>query len=337
MRIWIDLINSPQVSFWVPFIKEFEKAGHKVVLTSRDSGNTIALIKHFNLKSEIIGGRAGTGRFQKIILFSKRVLNLHSFIRKNKIDVSVSQSSFYQPLVSWLNGIPSLYTNDNEHAKGNWFGFRFANTVVLPVALKNKKFILSRSLNSKVAFYPGVKEAVYLSQQNNWFSTNGVHRETVYFRPEPWSAQYYRGPLNFFDETLIKLSSEYEVVVLPRDKNQVDHFKKDWFNKLTVADKPLSFDEIAKTCKLFIGAGGSMTRELAVIGLPVISIYQDEVLEVDKYLAEKGRMLIKPDISYEEIIRILKNNSTTCKKLSALEEGKESFQMILNFIYNLKN
>jgi len=121
MKIWIDFINTPQVSFWVPFIKEFKSENHEIILTCRDSGNTIELLKLQGLSFKVIGDKVGKGLMQKLLFFPKRLFLLYSFIRKNKPDIAASQSSFYQPMVAWFLGIPCLYTNDNEHAKGNLF------------------------------------------------------------------------------------------------------------------------------------------------------------------------------------------------------------------------
>ncbi len=336
MKIWIDFGNTPQVSFWIPFIKEFEDEKHELLLTCRDSGNTVALLKLNGLRFQVIGEGAGNGKLQKMLLFLKRLVKLYSFIRKNRPDIAASQSSFYQPVVSRLLGIPCIYTNDNEHAKGNLFGFWFAKKVILPIALQNENFTRRKPLKSKVSFYPSVKEAIYLSQQDGWFSLNDTIRNVIYFRPEPWSAQYYKGPLNFFDETLIQLSSKYKVIILPRDKNQVEHFKQQMFGNLIVAENPLKLKEIAGNCKLFIGAGGSMTRELAVLGIPVVSVYQDKMLEVDNYLVDRGCMTINPKITYEEILSILQENKTEQKNSLVLAEGIESFKTIKCLINNLK-
>nr|MBI1231309.1 DUF354 domain-containing protein [Cytophagales bacterium] len=48
MRIWIDFINSPQVSFFEPLVDELTKEGHEFILTCRDSANTVQLIKQRN-------------------------------------------------------------------------------------------------------------------------------------------------------------------------------------------------------------------------------------------------------------------------------------------------
>lgn len=336
MKIWIDFINTPQVSFWVPFIKEFKNDNHEIILTCRDSGNTIELLKQHGLDYQIIGKKVGNGILQKLLFFPKRIYQLYSFISKKNIDVAASQSSFYQPIVARLLGIPCLYTNDNEHAKGNLAGFVFARRVLLPIALFNEKFTKKWPLRSKIKFYPSVKEAIYLSQQPDFVQLITDKKTTVYFRPEPWSAQYYNGPVNFFDETLLRLGSELKVIILPRDHNQIVHYQQEKFNQIFVAEKPLNLKDIISDCLLFIGAGGSMTRELAVLGIPVISIYQAEMLCVDKYLVDKGQMKIKPEITYEEIkIELFKGNNSQ-KDSSILNEGKESFNMIKELIVNLK-
>lgn len=336
MKIWIDFINTPQVSFWVPFIKEFKNDNHKIILTCRDSGNTVELLKQQGLDYQIIGKKVGNGVLQKLLFSPKRIYQLYSFISKNNPDVAASQSSFYQPIVARILGIPCLYTNDNEHAKGNLVGFIFARRVLLPIALFSEKFTKKWPLRSKILFYPSVKEAIYLSQNPDLIQLISGKKITIYFRPEPWSAQYYNGPLNFFDETVLMLASEFKVVILPRDPNQIVHYQQEKFNQIFIAEKPLNLKDIISDCLLFIGAGGSMTREFAVLGIPVISIYQAEKLCVDKYLVDKGQMKIKPDITYEEIkIELLKGNSSQ-KDSSILNEGKESFNLIKELIVNLK-
>jgi predicted glycosyltransferase len=337
MRIWIDFINTPQVSFFVPFINEFRKLDHEILLTCRDSGNTIDLLKQHELEFHVVGKKVGKGLLQKLLFFPRRLFELYFFIRRFKPDIAASQSSFYQPVIAKLLNVKCLYTNDNEHAKGNIFGFLFATKVVLPFSLSDEKFTKKWPLQTKLKFYPSVKEAIYLSQQSELLLLLESKKSKIYFRPEPWSAQYYKGPLNFFDDILLKLSGKYEVIVLPRDKSQGEHYKQTKFSSLKVAHKPLSLYNIVSDCLLFIGAGGSMTRELAVLEIPVISIYQAEMLRVDRYLVEKGVMRVNPNITYQEINTFISSGGRSEKKWQVLNEGKESFNLIKNLILNLKN
>lgn len=335
MKIWIDFINTPQVTFFVPFIKEFKKDNHEILLTCRDSGNTIDLLNQHNLQFHIIGDKVGTGIIQKFLFFPRRLTKLYPFIRRQKPDIAASQSSFYQPIVARLLKIPCLYTNDNEHAKGNIFGFLFADRVMLPEVLQNKKFTKKWPLKNKVTFYPGVKEAIYLSQQPELLIIAKEKKSKIYFRPEPWTAQYYNGPLNFFDSTLLELSKEFQVIILPRDISQREYYLQDKFKALTVAQKPIPLVNIVSDCQLFIGAGGSMTRELAILGIPVISIYQEKMLCVDQYLVDKGLMTINPYFNYKDYKEVLGTDQSEENKWSVLNEGKESNAMIKNHIYNL--
>lgn len=335
LKIWIDIINTPQVSFWVPFIRNFKNEAHSIIVTCRDSGNTIDLLKQYDIEYHIVGNHAGRGIIQKLWMFPNRLIKLFLFIRNKQCNVAVSQSSFYQPVAAYLAGIPCLYTNDNEHARGNIFGFFFAKKVILPVALSKEHFISQWPLRNKLSFYPSVKEAIYLSQQPELFPLIRGNKNVIYFRPEPWSAQYYDGPLNFFDQILISLANKYRVTVLPRDKNQIDHYKNEKFNNIKIAYTPLRLSEIISDCLLFIGAGGSMTRELAVLGVPVLSIYQSKLLCVDKYLADRGLMKTDPNINSIGIEKIIQLG-TREKNLAFVEEGIESYKILKNEILHLK-
>jgi len=335
LKIWIDFINTPQVSFWVPFIKDLKSKNHEFILTCRDSGNTIELLEQNELDFHVIGARAGKGLIEKLTLFPQRLIRLYFFIQKHKSDIAVSQSSFYQPIVAFLLNINCLYTNDNEHAKGNILGFLFAKKVILPIALNKERFVKRWPLINKVSFYPSVKESIYLSQQKELFPLISNTKNIIYFRPEPWSAEYYNGPLNFFDNTLLSLASSHKIIILPRDKNQVEYYKQKKFVNLSVAIKPLNLKAIVSDCLLFIGAGGSMTRELAILGIPVISIYQEQLLCVDQYIVNKGKMMIAPKISYSEIENILENNTKINQDFSLLNEGNESYKLLLETIIKL--
>lgn len=337
MKIWIDFINTPQVTFFIPFINDFKRNGHVVMLTCRNSGNTVSLLERTGFPFVIISEGAGRGMLQKLFFFSLRLIKLFSYVIKNKPDIAASQSSFYQPIVARLLGVPCLYTNDNEYARGNLFGFLFACEVFLPKSLMGMRFVKRWPLKKKVFFYPSVKEAIYLSQ-NTLSGRNAAGKGTkIYFRPEPWSAQYYKGPLNFFDNTLIRLSINFEVIVLSRDKKQFTHYSQDKFRSMKVLLSPLTLGEIADDCLLFIGAGGSMTREMAVLNIPVISIYQSELLSVDNSLIEMGLMNINPNLSYDEIISFMNRPRNHIHEKNALLEGIESFEMIKKHIYNLKH
>ena len=125
MKIWIDFINSPQVSFFEPLIEDLSINGHEFILTCRDSANTVQLIKKRNWQFTIIGNRAEKSFIKKLFSFPVRIFSLYRHLRNKKIGIAIGQSSFYLPMTAKFLGVPSIYTNDNEHALGNIPSFIF--------------------------------------------------------------------------------------------------------------------------------------------------------------------------------------------------------------------
>ena len=223
---------------------------------------------------------------------------------------------------------------------GNKAGFYFATSVMIPENLPIENVVKKGASRSRVSHYPGVKEGIYLWKKGERIHKSREGRDTskvkIYVRPEPLTAQYYKGGLNFLDDTLEKLQHLVTVIVLPRDKTQAAHYKQEKFSSLVVPDKPLEFDQIAEDCTLFIGAGGSMTRELAILGTPTISVYQDELLEVDKFLLEKGAMLHQPDITSDKVMEFLRSLEDKKPDLELMQKGRDAYQLLKSNIYKLK-
>ncbi|HTE25964.1 DUF354 domain-containing protein [Flavitalea sp.] len=340
MKIWFDLSNSPHINLFYHLIRDLEDSGNEVVITCRPLANTIDLLDQKALNYTVIGEHYGKKIHKKIFGYPVRVLQLRNFLAKLSLDLAVSQSSFHSPLVAKLLGIPSIYTNDNEHALGNIPSFLFATRVFIPENLSVDKVIRQGAARKKVTQYPGVKEGIYL-----WRSGEKIYKKRtevankivrLYVRPEPLTAQYYKGGLNFLDDTLIALQNKYSITVLPRDRNQTNHFKQSKFSSLTVPDKPLHFEDIAANCSLFIGAGGSMTREMAILGIPTISVYQDNLLDVDSFLIKKGLMYYEPQITPEKLIQYIERSSNEQPDTELLIKGKLAYEMFKSQILNFR-
>ena len=338
MKIWIDLTNSPHVNFFKPFIKKWDEEGHKIILTARNLANTVDLIHQEGWNFEEVGGHAGKSKTKKILHFPTRVFKLRKYLRELQPQVGISQSSFYSPLVCRLLGIPSIYLNDNEHAKGNDIAFKFATQTILPEFLKDKANSAGWMDKYSVEFYPGIKEGIYLSQfnfdSNHSLDQKAVNKENIYIRLEPWTAEYYSGNSDFMDSVIEKLSKNYPIIILPRSKEQGQYFDKEKFKNVKVAVKPISLQKIYKDCKLFIGAGGTMTRELAFLGVPTLSVYQGDLLEVDKYLIKNKFMKYNSKPHFDYILELL-NEVNTNQENELKLKGQSAFNFINQKINHL--
>jgi predicted glycosyltransferase len=293
MKIWFDLSNSPHINLFAALIKDLMHE-HQVIITCRPLANTIDLLDLHKFDYTVVGKHYGGKLTSKLLGYPVRVKQLYSFLKKQKPDIAISQSSFHSPITAKMLGIPAIYMNDNEHAMGNIPSFVFATRILIPEFLDRKKVHKQWAKDSKIIQYPGVKEGIYLW---NAIIPESSSEKIVYVRPEPWIAQYYKGALNFMDDMLLFLKDKYKIVLLPRGKDQALHYEQPKFEGIQVLNKPLTLEEIASNCRLFIGAGGTMTREMAVLGIPTISVYQDTLLDVDQYLIDPRRTIHTPELT----------------------------------------
>ena len=331
MRIWIDFINTPQVSFFEPLMEELKSLGHEFVLTCRDSSNTVQLLNQKGWDFQVIGSGSKKTLISKLIAFPGRILDLRKFLKNKKIDLALGQSSFYLPLTARSLNIRSIYTNDNEHALGNIPSFLFADTIFLPSELSLKKALSQGASKKKITQYPGIKEGIYLWKKALKIKSlrEKNKQNKIYIRPEPVSAQYYKGKENFLDKLISELSSQYQVVVLTRGTEQANYYTRKFQNNVTVPEKPLDFLTVATDCLAFIGAGGSMTREMAILGIPTISVYQAELLDVDRFLINEGLLVFAPRITSQEVIDFTnKTENNLNKSEKILEKGKTAYNLL---------
>jgi len=305
---------------------------HEVLLTCRPLANTIDLLELNGFKYHVVGKHYGQSSTRKALGFCMRVFQLYHFLRGKGIDVAISHSSFYSPVVARLLGVRSIYLNDNEHAAGNVISFRFASQVMIPEFLEVKKVQKQGVRPDKIITYPGVKEGVYLwenvKSMKDRKPSNIVGRKTIFIRPEPWTAQYYKAELNFMDDLIIGLKDNFKVILLPRGKVQEDYYRQDRFRGIIVPEKSITLIEIMANCDCFIGAGGTMTREAAVLGIPTISIYQDELLDVDRFLIRKEFMVHQPKPDSQFVISYIDRFEKRAPDQELLKKGHEAYELV---------
>ncbi len=336
MKIWIDLSNSPHVNFFAGMMRELQKE-HSVLLTCRPLANTIGLLDQTGFSYHVVGRHYGRRTANKLAGFAVQSAQLCSFLKGRRIDVAISHSSFYAPLVARILGIPSIYMNDNEHAEGNRLAFIFASKILVPEFLDPGKLGRQWAKPSKVTVYPGVKEGIYLWRYKPE-ELGGAHiprrrgARNIFIRPEPLTAQYYKGALNFIDDLLVGLADRFNLIVLPRSEIQESYYRQPKFAGVYVPKKPMGLPEIMGNCDLFVGAGGTMTREAAVLGVPTISIYQDELLDVDRFLIARGAMIHVRNPDVEFVTHFVGNKRKKCADIDLLRKGKQAYGLVMDTI-----
>jgi predicted glycosyltransferase len=130
------------------------------------------------------------------------------------------------------------------------------------------------------------------------------------------------------DDMLAELKGEHDIIILPRGREQAEHYKEGKFAGIAVVEKSMSLNDIIARCDLFIGAGGTMTREAAVLGCPTISVYQDELLDVDRYLISQGCMVHNTNPTADYVRNFLNEAGKRPPQKSLLEKGRKAYELI---------
>ena len=99
MKIWFDLSNSPHINLFAEIIRDLKKE-NEVIITCRPLANTIELLDLHQFDYKVVGKHYGGKLFYKIFGYPIRVWQLRKFLKKQKPDISVSQSSFHSPLTA---------------------------------------------------------------------------------------------------------------------------------------------------------------------------------------------------------------------------------------------
>jgi len=123
---------------------------------------------------------------------------------------------------------------------------------------------------------------------------------TILMRPEPALASYLDADCrkSVLSPIVDVLSDYANILVIPRFKEQEEIFADR--ENVTIIKPPVDSFSLMKRCDLVIGAGGTMNREAALLGTPVISCYPGKLLAVDGYYIRRG--LMKRSNNVDEIV-----------------------------------
>ncbi len=309
MKIWIDLTNSPHVTFFSPIIQRLEKAGHDIVITYRDFAQTKSMVEGARLEATLIDGHGGKSKLGKIKSLLSRTYQLVKFAKQYDFDLAVSHNSYFQLLAAKYLGIKSLTSMDFEGQPANHIAFRLATLVSVPTSFPEAD--LKRFGAKNVAFYRGIKENISLAnfRVERDFSSklktafklddNALSKPIIVVRPPPVLALYHNNDEHIFQLVLEKLNTDQNtVLVVPRTHDQGSQIA-DKYASFHFSEQVLDGLQLVYFADAVISGGGSMNREAACLGTQAISVFSDALCAIDQHLQSQGmlqQLLSRDDI-----------------------------------------
>jgi predicted glycosyltransferase len=310
MRVWVDLANSPHVPLFVPIVRALEERGDDVVLSARDHAQTLPLARAAWPEVKVVGGESPAGRMRKAVSIFSRAEALRRFAHRTRPDLALSHGSYAQVVAARLARVPAVTMMDYEHQPANHLSFRLARRVIVPRYFPHASLRRFGARREKVVRYEGFKEELYLSDvvdDPSLLEALGLDhdRVTAAMRPPPDGALYHRNPNPRFDEILEHVVSQgAQVVLLPRTALQAERYRR---TSVVVPDEHVDGRALLATVDLTVGAGGTMTRESALLGTPTYTVFAGELAAVDAELIREGRMV---DLRAEGLPEIARRSTT---------------------------
>ena len=299
------------------------KQNHTVLCTSRDYQQVTQLAKIRGLKLIIVGKHGGTRRHDKLNASLHRAKSLSLRIKKFSPDITISFCSPEAARVSYGLGISHICFSDSPHATAVMrLVIPLVQKLLIPWIIPKKEFT-KFGINSKdIINYKSIDAAVIARRKildNDKIRSKKNGRKIILVRVEEEYAAYStkKRPAIPIIKEIIKNFSNEEIVVMGRYASQARHLEQVFGKKIKVLSKVVDSKTLLKNADVFIGSGGTMTAESALLGIPTIS-YNAIPNIVETYLVKKKLVIreTNPKQIVNSIEKTLESSNLEIKKRS---------------------
>ena len=299
------------------------KKNHTVLCTSRDYQQVTQLAKIRGLKLKIIGKHGGTKRHDKLNASLHRSKSLSLRIKQFSPDITVSFCSPEAARVSYGLGISHICFSDSPHATAVMrLVVPLVQKLLIPWIIPKKEFTKFGIDSKDIVSYRAIDAAIIakrkISKNNKTRSKKNI-RKIILVRVEEEYASYStkRRPAIPIIKEILKNFSNEEIVVMGRYSSQVKHLEQVFGKKIRVLNKVVDSKKLLENTDVFIGSGGTMTAESALLGIPTIS-YNAVPNIIEAYLVKKKLVIRKtnPKQIANSIEKILRSSNSGIKKRS---------------------
>jgi len=299
------------------------KKNNTVLCTSRDYSQVTQLAKIRNLKLVIIGKHGGSKRHDKLNASLHRAKLLSTRIKKFSPDITISFCSPEAARVSYGLDIAHVCFSDSPHANAVMrLVVPLIQKLLVPWIIPKKEFIKFGINSNDITHYKAI-DASIIAKRNISKNSKRLDKESgrrvILVRVEEEYASYStkKRPAIPIIKEIIKNFNDEEIVVMGRYASQVRQLAKTFGKKIRVLSKVVDSKILLENTDVFIGSGGTMTAESALLGVPTIS-YNAVPNIIESYLVRKKLVIreTNPKRVTTSIRNILESSNLETKKRS---------------------
>lgn len=294
MRLWIDLLTPKQILFFKPLIGELEASGAEVLATSRRYREVGPLAERAGLKLNYVGDRGTKGQEDQLLAATRRQAEMIPIVQDFRPNVAVSIASAVCARVAFGLGIKHVAVNDSPHSEvAGRLSIPLSYHLLCPWVIPPKAWEIFGIQRRQITTYRALDPAAWLKREplSGPVPKLDPKKKTITVRVQESDAPYLsRADMTWTDKllaALIEAFPESNLVALCRYDFQVEEIKSKFGSKCLVPDEVVSGHDLLASTDLFVGMGGTMNAEAALMGVPTISAFQGS-LYTDRYLESEG-------------------------------------------------
>jgi predicted glycosyltransferase len=282
MRVLFDIEHPAQVHFFKNTIWNLQKKGHQTKIIAKDKEITTQLLDRLGFEYTIVS-KWYPNLYMKAYGVIDKDLRLYKIAREFKPDILTGLLTPHIAHVGKLIRKPSITFNDTEGVKfGRLLTIPFTDAVCTPSCFREE-------YGSKHVRFNGYKELAYLHP--NYFKPDASVLDSLGIpKGEPiiilrfisWSASHDVGLSGIKNDSaleLVKKLEKYGRVFITSERKLSSDFEKYRINLPQEKIHSLMY-----YAQLYIGEGGTMATEAAILGTPSIHIESDSKGKATGYM-----------------------------------------------------
>jgi predicted glycosyltransferase len=326
MKVWYDACTGKHVRYGVAIAKHLRALRHEVILTTRKHPDTLPLAEFLKEKFIVVGRYDPKSLLTRVKEGARRQLLFCKIFEKNTPDIAISHSSVDQCRVAFGLGKPIIWTLDTPYAEAvNRLTLPLSDYVIASKAIP-RKILQAYSVKGEIIGFAGVDEVAWIRD----------------FKP---MIQYDFGkPLivvRQLEEKAVYVKETIDMAVLARKLGKLgkivflSRYHRKTIKGLIVPKEFVDSASLVAQADLFVGAGGTITREAALQGTPAIIVNTFQKQHVNDFLAIKGFPIFKTELS--EVPRLAEKLLGKKKDVKhLLAELENPVEVIANLVKKLE-
>jgi len=284
--IWYDATTGKHIRYGVAIAQRLRKKGYKIILTTRVHPDTIPLAEYLSETFVVSGKYDPTSALARLKEGVKRQLSFCGLFEHSTPDFAISSSSPDQCRTAF-GSVPIIVTTDTPYADAvNRLTLPLADHIVMSKSIP-MGYVRKYTTTAKIHCFDGVDEVAWIKG----FKLSVKYeykRPLIVVRPAEEKASYNKGSFDMVSLAK-KLTSLGTVVFLSR-------YDRKGIKGLIVPTEFIDSVSLVAQADLFVGVGGTMSREAALLGIPSITIERYPELYVNSFLTKKGFPIFKTSL-----------------------------------------